>query len=99
MYLEKNAEPKLTCGKRIFKENLEKGMYMGIPSDYFKIKSQDVFLKSELAKEIEWNLDEEFNNYFNINAKAQTVNIDGKHYSINPGYFCSNISKDKVKEY
>lgn len=70
--------------------------YWGVPIEYFEVENGQVFLDSDLASRLEWTIDGVMPDMLNIAALPSKVKLDGNEFHVNPGFWCSNISKEDV---
>lgn len=98
MRLTKDAQPTLSTGAHAFTDQVENGEYWGVPTDYFEVRGDTVYLDSDLAAQLEWTVDEDLGEKLNIAAVAQTVQVDGQTLQINPGFFCSYVATENVQK-
>jgi hypothetical protein len=101
MQLEPHATPISNTGRGEFFNSLDDdGFYLGdYPEDWFDVTPIGVRLKSRVAVQLRWNIEEVVNGYVNMNAPAQRATIDGETYDIHPGFWCSTIpEKDLATE-
>jgi hypothetical protein len=96
--LKSEAEPVLTIGRDEFQEQVSDGEFWGVPVKYFRIENDEVYLKSSLASELSWNIEEVVEGWVNMNALSQQVTVDGETLYINPGFCCSRIEESYLGE-
>lgn len=92
------ARPELTIDAATFREHAEDGRYWNVPRSYFTVSGRTVYLDGHVAAKLEWNIDEDLGQSYNVNTYAQRIELDGETIDINPGGFCSYISKQHVRE-
>lgn len=96
--LRQKARPVGTVTVEEFKRQTEgEENHWGVPIEYFEIERDGVYLNSELATSLRWNVDGVMPKMLNIAALPDRVQISDEEISINPGFWCSNIHKDQVK--
>lgn len=97
--LQDNARPVGTVGSSAFTEQADVGTneFWGVPIEYFTIEDGDVFLESRLASKLEWTIDERVDDTLNIAATAQSVIVDGREITVNPGFWCSHVSETDIQ--
>lgn len=95
----KDAYPQINVDEENFKKYVdENGLYSGIPKEYFDIKRDFVYMSSEIAHLLDWNIDFIGPTYINVNAYAKPITIDGETYNIPAGTFCANIKGEHFVE-
>jgi len=96
-YVTKKARPKMTASAELLKQE-STNLFWSLPKKYFEIERNDLYLSSDVAHLIKWNIDEKIDentgNVINVNAYPQKVTINGNTYSIDPGAFCSHIKRE-----
>jgi hypothetical protein len=95
--LKPDAAPVSSAGPQNFHNRPNDNTYQGLPVEFFDVGRREVRLKPEIAQKIEWAVDEELADSYNINAPAQSITVAGTTYSIEPGFFCSYIPKSKTR--
>lgn len=97
--LQDDTRPAGTVGPDGFSEQADAGTdeFWGVPLEYFTIEDGEVFLASRLASELEWTIDERVGDTLNIAATAQTVTVDGREITVNPGFWCSHVNETDIQ--
>jgi hypothetical protein len=94
--LKEDARPVGTTTAELFKEQTKDGQYWGVPVEYFTIERDKVYLDNRLASKLRWTVDGVMPNMLNIAALPDAVQVDGEEVKVNPGFWCSNVSKENV---
>lgn len=95
--LTSGTAPTLSIHKTDFLDQAKEGKFWGVPREYFDIEGDTVFLDPELAAKLDWTIDEDNDHILNISAVAQQVTIDDTDLAINPGFFCSYVTPENIK--
>lgn len=100
--LKDNARPKAAFPQDTFNDQTEhKDSYYGLPLDSFEISGNSVYLSSEVASQIVWNVDGVMPDSLNIASYPRytdPIEISGEKYHVNPGFWCSYVEKSEVKK-
>lgn len=99
--LKDGARPIGTIRRDEFRRQTEdEDDYWGVPMEYFEVEQDGVYLSSEIATLLRWNVDGVMPDMLNIAALPPTRGeLSEYDFSVNPGFWCSNIPKDQVQGY
>lgn len=84
-------------GDEFRRQTEEKDLYWGVPLKYFEVEGDDVFLDARVATSLRWTVDGVMPDMLNIAALPDKVEMPEDEFSVNPGFWCSNIPKEQVK--
>lgn len=81
-----------------FESRFRDGRYYNIPRKYFEKEGNIVRLDSRIATQLEWHIDEDLVDEYNIACSGGFVEIDDERFGVNPGFWCSNVPKENIKD-
>jgi hypothetical protein len=98
MQLTKGTEPYARFEGVDFESRFQDGRYYNIPREYFEKEGDIVRLDSRIATQLEWHIDADLVDEYNIACSGGFVEIDGERIGVNPGFWCSNVQKEDIKD-
>jgi hypothetical protein len=97
--LQPGVCPVGTIGPTTFEKQINKDAseYWNVPLEFFTVEGGKVYLKDRLASKLEWTIDEQVGDIVNIAAVPQSVTVADRKITVNPGFWCSHVTKADIR--